>query len=115
MNLLAEANGAFWVLLVVTPLVLVAAGALATRNTANPTELRFDVFGTGKGRFFVSAGLVVFFGYFPLAVLGGILGSVSLDGNVTMRADLLKSVVIGGAAYPFLFGGLGGYLRSRFG
>lgn len=113
-NLLTEAGGVFSALLAVTPVVFVVAGALATRNATDPTKLRFDVFGTGKNRFFVNAGLVVFFGYLPLAILGSILSSVSLDGNVVIRTDLLESIVAVGTIYPFVFGRLGGCLRSYF-
>lgn len=113
-NLLTEAGGVFFPLLLVTPLLLVVAGAFATRKATDPVELRFDVFGTGKNRFFVNGALVVFFGYFPLAVLGAILASASLDGNAAIQTDLLKSFVVAGAVYPFVFGGLGGYLRSHF-
>ena len=111
-NLLTDSGGIFLLLLFITPSILIISGILATRRASKPVELRFDVFGTGKGRFFVNGGLTIFFGYFPLAVLGGIVTSASLDGRVVLHTDLLKSFVVAGMIYPLVFGGIGGYLRS---
>jgi hypothetical protein len=111
-NLVRSAGGVFQLLFALTPLLLVGAGMAITRSATESTKLRF-AFGTGSGRYFFNGAVISALGYLPLAVVGGLLFSVSLDGNVVVRVNLLKSVLLGGLGYPFIFGGLGGYLRSR--
>ncbi|UPW01947.1 hypothetical protein M0R88_07575 [Halorussus gelatinilyticus] len=111
-NLVSSAGGVFQLLFAITPLLLVGSGVAITRTAAESTDLRF-AFGTSGSRFFLNGAVITLFGYLPLAVAGGLLFSADLGENVVVRADLLKSIVIAGVVYPFLFGGLGGYLRSR--
>jgi len=111
-NLVSSAGGVFQLLFAITPLLLVGSGMAVTRTARESTDLRF-AFGTGGGRFFLNGAVVTLFGYLPLAVVGGLLFSADLGENVIVQVDLLKSMVLAGIVYPFLFGGLGGYLRSR--
>lgn len=110
-NLVTSAGGVFLPLLVIVPLLLIGAGIAATRNVTESAELRFT-FGTGKGRFFVNGGLISLLGYAPLIIIGSLVLTVNLDGEVVAQVDLLKSMILGGILYPFIFGGLGGLFRS---
>lgn len=111
-NLAGSAGGSFQLLFALTPLLLVGSGVAITRSAAESTDLRF-AFGTGGGRFFLNGAVVSLLGYLPLALLGGLLFSADLDGKVVVQIDLFKSIVLGGMVYPFVFGGLGGYLQWR--
>lgn len=110
-NLLLSAGGQFRVLVAVTPLLLVASGALVTRNATKTTDLRFT-FWTGRTRYFFNGGFITFLGYLPPIIVASLLVSASLDGKIVARVDLFTSWTVAGVVYPFVFGGLGGYLRS---
>ena len=112
-DLLKQAGGPFLLLFLVPPLFLIASGALTTRKATETTQLRFDLGGTGTSRFAFNGGIITLFGYLPLAIVGGIVFVLDIPGTGTMQVDLLKSWVLVGMIYPFIFGGIGGYLRFR--
>lgn len=111
-NILSQAGGPFLLLYLVPPILLVVSGALLTRKATETTELRFDL-ATGSTRFAFNGGLITLFGYLPLTIIGALLLVANLAGHAGAQADLLKSWVIVGMVYPFVFGGFGGYLRYR--
>lgn len=112
-DLLTQAGGPFWLLFLVPLLLLVASGALTTRKATETTQLRFDLGGTGRSRFAFNGGIITLFGYLPFAIAGAIVFVVDIPSNGVMQVDLLKSWVWVGMIYPFIFGGIGGYLRYR--
>jgi hypothetical protein len=113
-DLLTQAGGPFLLLFLVPPLFLIASGALTTRKATETTQLRFDLGGTGTSRFAFNGGIITFFGYLPFATVGAIVFLIDIPDNGVMQVDLLKSWVLVGMIYPFVFGGIGGYLRYRF-
>lgn len=113
-NLLTEAGGLFLILYLVPPLLLGASGLLVTQEATETIDLRFDLGATGPTRFAFNGGLITLLGYLPLTIVGGVLLVADLAGNAGAQADLLTSWVLVGMVYPFVFGGLGGYLRYRF-
>ena len=112
-DLLAQAGSPFLLLFLVPPLFLIASGALTTRKATETTQLRFDFGGTGTSRFVFNGGIITLFGYLPFAILGAIIFLVDIPDNGVIQVDLLKSWVLVGIIYPFVFGGIGGYLRFR--
>lgn len=112
-DLLTQAGGPFLLLFLVPPLFLIASGALTTRKATETTQLWFDLGGTGTSRFAFNGGIITLFGYLPFAIIGGIVFLIDMPETGTLQVDLLKSCVLVGMIYPFIFGGIGGYLRYR--
>ena len=109
-NLVLEDGGVTVALLGVPPLLLVAAGVAVTRTASTHTELRYDL-GGPKARYALNGGVVTMLGYLPLAILGGIVFSVSAD--IRVAPDLFSAFALAGLIYPLVFGAIGGLLVSR--
>lgn len=112
-DLLTQTGGLFLLLFLVPPLFLIASGALITRKATETTQLRFDLGGTDTSRFAFNGGIITLFGYLPFAIVGAIVFIVDIPGSGAMQVNLLKSWMLVGMIYPFIFGGIGGYLRYR--
>ncbi|MGM0446749.1 MAG: transporter [Methanobacteriota archaeon] len=94
-NLLMEAEGAGFLLLV-PPVLLLVAGVVAGRVAGADSTL--------DG---VRTGALVTAGYLPLAVVGAFLFRYAVgDGNVA--PDIVTAVLLAGAVYPAVFGAIGG-------
>lgn len=111
-NLLTSTGGSALGLLVVPPLLLVLAGVMATRTADTASALRFDLVTRPSLRYGLNGGLVITFGYLPLALTGVIIFSVSA--GVRIAPDLLLGWVLAGMVYPVVFGGIGGVLVHRW-
>lgn len=101
-NLLTGEFGPEWLLLIVPPAALLAAGYLLGGIATGKTP--------GRPRY---VGMGIVFGYGPLAFAGALyfVGSV---GNSTGLPDLLAVLTNGVLLYPLVFGYLGGYLAERY-
>jgi hypothetical protein len=113
--LLAAPASRYLLLFAVPPITLCLAGALVSRHTTrglttiSPSlDLRLPnsaVRGTG-----------ITMGYLPCVVVGAVLFSATtVDARVEMLApDLFLSLLVAGLLYPMVFGGLGGWLATKW-
>lgn len=94
--------GPDWLLLIVPPATLIAAGYLLGGSVAGKFH--------GRPRY---VGMGVMFGYGLLAFAGALyfVGNV---GNSTGMPDLLPVLTNAALLYPLVFGYLGGYLAERY-
>lgn len=100
LDLVAQVGGEYRALYLVAPAALLAAGYLVA-STGTTYGVRGEEY----------AGAAIALGYLPCAVAGGLLYTV---GRPTVGPDLLSSMFLVGAAYPVVFGWLGGRVaRAR--
>jgi hypothetical protein len=63
----------------------------------------------------VNHGMLVVTGYLPLTIAGALILSISRPWEYSgVSPDLLMSVVVMGLIYPLVFGGIGGWLSTKF-
>lgn len=98
LNLIAEADGGSLTLLYVVPPVLLIVAGIAVARIAGATA---PVDGA-------TAGASVLAGYLPLAVLGAFLFRYSVGDGAAVAPDVVTAVLLAGAVYPAVFGGIGG-------
>ena len=94
-NLLMQAEGAGYLLLV-PPVLLLAAGLVAGRVAGAESPLD----GARSGAFVLA-------GYLPLALVGAFLFRYAV-GDGSVAPDLVTAVLLAGAVYPAVFGAIGG-------
>lgn len=100
LDLVARVGGEYQLLYLVAPVLLFVAGYLVAR-TGTTYGVRGDEY----------AGASIVLGYLPCAVAGGLVFTVS---HPAVGPDLLSTFFIVGAAYPVVFGWLGGRVaRAR--
>lgn len=86
---------------VLPPLLLVLAGVAAAWNAAaDPTTAARN-------------GAAVALGYLPLSLVGALVFAVSV-GDATAGPTLVTAVLLAGAAYPLVFGAVGGLVGGHF-
>ncbi|SNR37391.1 transporter [Halorubrum vacuolatum] len=101
-NFVASADGLSY-LYVVPPLLLVIAGVATARVAVAETPT--------DG---AAAGALVTAGYLPAAIAGAFLFRYAV-GDATVTPDLVTAVLLAGAAYPLVFGAIGGAAASLLG
>ncbi|MFD1571118.1 transporter [Halorubrum laminariae] len=104
-SLISEADGGSlaW-LFVLPPLLLLAAGFFAGRFS-----------GSSDASDGAQSGALVVAGYLPLAVIGAFLFRYSVGDGAAVSPTLVTAVLLAGAVYPALFGGIGGAVSGVFG
>ena len=101
-NLLMQAEGAGYLLLV-PPVLLLAAGLVAGRVAGAESPLD----GARSGAFVLA-------GYLPLALVGAFLFRYAV-GDGTVAPDIVTAALLAGAVYPGVFGAIGGAGSSLLG
>lgn len=108
-NLLLRAGGLDVALVVVPPVVLVAAGALATRRAEGTTDLRFDLGATAESRYAANGALLAMLGYLPLVLAGWVATGARVPlRDVAVAPNPVLGWLVAGLLYPVVFGGVGG-------
>ncbi|MFB6360062.1 MAG: hypothetical protein ABEH59_01940 [Halobacteriales archaeon] len=105
--LLAAEQSSLLILFLIPPIALLIAGWLSGR-ASRPSIGAMLPAGASQG-------LLTITGYLPLTLAGVFLFSVSrsMDG-FGIGPDLLLGVVMMGILYPVIFGGIGGWLSTKF-
>jgi hypothetical protein len=106
-NVVTGADGIVVGLLALPPVLLAGAGWMVTRGATDSTQLRFD-FGVSGRRYAINGALVTMLGYLPLSILGTL--AFGIGGLNSVGPDQYYGLVVAGAIYPLVFGGIGGYL-----
>ena len=106
-NVVAGADGIVVGLLALPPVLLAGAGWMVTRGATDSTRLWFD-FGVSGRRYAINGALVTMLGYLPLSILGTL--AFGIGGLNSVGPDQYYGLVVAGAIYPLVFGGIGGYL-----
>ncbi len=101
LNLISQADGGSLTFLYVVPPVLLVLAGLVAGRLADATE-------PADG---ARAGALVLAGYLPVAILGALLFRYSA-GDGAVAPDLITAVLLAGAVYPAVFGGIGGAVAS---
>ncbi len=99
-NFVAADDGTLWILYLVPPVSVIAAGALVTWRRRTALRSAGDA---------VVGGSTVLVGYLLLSIVGVTAFSVGLGGE-TLRPDPITAVLLAGVVYPLLFGSIGGLL-----
>lgn len=102
-NPATAAGGTAGLLPLLPPVLLALAGLAVTRDATSTTDLHFDVADRAWAQYAFDGGIVVLFGYLPLAGVGGLFTAFGSVGP-----NLLDSWMVAGFVYPVVFGGLGG-------
>jgi len=107
-NILFEAEeSSLLILFLIPPITLILSGWVSGR-LSRPT-IR-GVLPAG-----VNHGMLVVTGYLPLTIAGALIFSISRPWEYSgVSPDLLMSVVVMGLIYPLVFGGIGGWLSTKF-
>lgn len=103
-SLISQAEGGSLTFLYVIPPVLLLLAGLVAARSANATE-------PADG---ARAGALVLAGYLPLVILGALLFRYAA-GDGAVAPDIITAVLLAGAVYPAVFGGIGGAVASVLG
>jgi hypothetical protein len=107
-NILLSADDAtLLALFLVPPIALILAGWVTGRISGPSVG---GMLPTG-----VNQGLMVVMGYLPFAIIGVLVFSISEPMDYTgIGPDFLLSLLVMGIVYPLVFGGLGGWLSTKY-
>lgn len=113
--LLAAPSPRYLLLFAVPPITLCLAGALVSRHTTRGLTTVSPSLGLRLPNSAVR-GASITMGYVPCVVVGAVLFSATtVDARVEMLApDLFLSLLVAGLLYPMLFGGLGGWIATKW-